>query len=147
MLRGSSRKAPSNSTEVVNELLRQIHGVFPGAGISGDRIIDIAFGVLGGIEPRDQIEGLLAVQMFGTHNLAMEFLGRAAFKDQAAAGVDMNPDRATKPLRTFALQIEALKRHRGGSEQRVVVEHVHVHRGGKAIVGAVSHGKAGGGGE
>jgi hypothetical protein len=40
--------------------------------------------------------------------------------------------------------LEALKRHRTGGEQKVTVEHVHVHGGGQAIVGHVEHRGEGG---
>ena len=40
-------------------------------------------------------------------------------------------------LRTFTMQVEALQRYRGKGQQKVTVEHVHVHAGGQAIVGAV----------
>ena len=36
--------------------------------------------------------------------------------------------------------VEALNRHRGKGQQKVSVEHVHVHAGGQAIVGAVETG-------
>jgi uncharacterized protein YcbX len=42
-----------------------------------------------------------------------------------------------KLARTFASQVEALNRHRGKGQQKVTVEHVHVHEGGQAIVGNV----------
>jgi hypothetical protein len=45
-----------------------------------------------------------------------------------------------KLMRTFTSQMEALRKHRNGGNQKVVVEHVHVHNGGQAIVGNVSHG-------
>jgi hypothetical protein len=48
-----------------------------------------------------------------------------------------------KLLRTFAAQTEALQRYRGKGQQKVTVEHVHVHTGGQAIVGSVS--QSGGG--
>jgi hypothetical protein len=35
------------------------------------------------------------------------------------------------------LPVEALSRHRGKGQQKVTVEHVHVHAGGQAIVGNV----------
>jgi hypothetical protein len=41
-------------------------------------------------------------------------------------------------MRTFAYQTEALGRYRGKGEQKMTVEHVHVYRGGQAIVGQVS---------
>jgi hypothetical protein len=43
-----------------------------------------------------------------------------------------------KLARTFAAQVEALKRYRSGGEQKMTVQHVHVAEGGQAIVGNVS---------
>jgi hypothetical protein len=40
------------------------------------------------------------------------------------------------------MQVEALQRYRGKGQQKVTVEHVHVHAGGQAIVGAVHPPKA-----
>jgi hypothetical protein len=48
-----------------------------------------------------------------------------------------------KLARTFASQVEALKKYRSGGEQTVRVEHVTVNEGGHAIVGAVTHGGRG----
>ena len=39
---------------------------------------------------------------------------------------------------------KALNRHRGKGQQKVTVEHVHVHQGGQAIVGHVEHKREGG---
>ena len=49
-----------------------------------------------------------------------------------------------KLARTFASQVEALKRYRTGGEQKVTVQHVTVSDNAQAIVGNVS---AGGGGD
>jgi hypothetical protein len=49
---------------------------------------------------------------------------------------------AGKLSRVYADLMLALDKHRGKGQQRVTVEHVHVHQGGKAIVGAI---QAGGG--
>jgi hypothetical protein len=38
------------------------------------------------------------------------------------------------------MQIGALQRYRGTGQQKITVEHVHVHSGGQAIVGAVQGG-------
>ena len=43
-----------------------------------------------------------------------------------------------KLARTFAAQVEALKRYRTGGEQTVTVQHVSVSDGGQAIVGNVT---------
>jgi hypothetical protein len=49
-----------------------------------------------------------------------------------------------KLARTFAVQVETLKRYRSGGEQTVRVEHVNVNAGGQAIVGNVSSSGVGG---
>jgi hypothetical protein len=43
-----------------------------------------------------------------------------------------------KLTRTFAMQMEALKRYRSGVEQKVTLQHVSVADGGQAIVGNVT---------
>jgi hypothetical protein len=91
-----------------------------------------------GIRPQDSLEGMLATQMVAVHTLAMTCMGRAALPDQSDLGVEVNLNRATKLMRSFVLQTEALGRYRGKGEQKMVVEHVHVHKGGQAIVGPVN---------
>ena len=48
-----------------------------------------------------------------------------------------NLNSANKLSRTYSTLLEALNRHRGKGQQKVTVEHVHVHEGGQAIVGNV----------
>ena len=96
--------------------------------------------ILQGIKPQDVIEGMLAVQMIGVHNMAMEAMRLVMISDQHPEAKDRNTNRATKLLRTFAAQMEALKKYRTGGQQKMIVEHVHVHQGGQAIVGSVSQG-------
>ena len=54
--------------------------------------------------------------------------------------IDSAERRFNKLARTFTAQVEALKRYRSKGEQKVTVEHVHVHDGGQAIVGNVEGG-------
>ncbi len=93
---------------------------------------------LHGIRPQDSLEGMLATQMVAVHTRAMTCMGRAAWQDQSDLGVEVNLNRATKLMRTFIIQTEALGRYRGKGEQKMVVEHVHIHKGGQAIVGPVN---------
>jgi hypothetical protein len=93
-----------------------------------------------GIEPRDEIEGMLAAQMVATHNAAMECYRRAMLDNQTFEGRRENLNQANKLARSYATLMEALNRHRGKGQQRVTVEHVHVHKGGQAIVGNVTPG-------
>jgi hypothetical protein len=91
-----------------------------------------------GIAPRDEIEGMLAAQLLACHNASMECYRRAMLGEQSFEGRRENLNQANKLSRTFATLLEALNRHRGKGQQKVVVEHVHVHEGGQAIVGTVS---------
>ena len=102
------------------------------------KTMDHVAAALHGIGPRDSLEGMLAVQMVAAHTLTMEYMARAASKEQTDLGVEVNINRAAKLMRTFANQTEALGRYRGKGEQKMTVEHVHVYTGGQAIVGQVS---------
>lgn len=97
-----------------------------------------------GIAPRDEVEGMLAAQMVGIHNASMECLRRAMIGEQTFEGRESNLSQANKLSRTYATQMEALNRYRGKGQQKMTVEHVHVHAGGQAIVGNVNHPEGGG---
>jgi hypothetical protein len=124
--------------ELQSQLLCQATSVVPDFVGREMKTMDHVAAALHGIGPRDELEGLLAVQMVAVHTLAMECLARAASREQTDLGVEVNINRAAKLIRTFANQTEALGRYRGKGEQKMTVEHVHVYRGGKAIVGQVS---------
>jgi hypothetical protein len=66
--------------------------------------------------------------------------------EQTFEGRRENLNQANKLSRTYAALVEALNRHRGKGQQKVTVEHVHVHAGGQAVVGMVTApGQPGGG--
>jgi len=44
---------------------------------------------------------------------------------------------AARLMKTFAMQVEVLRRLRHGGQQFVRVEHVHVNQGGRAVIGNV----------
>jgi hypothetical protein len=89
-----------------------------------------------GIGPKDEIEGMIAAQMLASHNAAMECYRRAMADEVSFEGRQANLNQANKLVRSYAVLVEALNRHRG-KVQRVQVEHVTVHAGGQAIVGTV----------
>jgi hypothetical protein len=65
--------------------------------------------------------------MVGAQRLALLFLRRAAVDGQTSAVVDANVLRATRLMRAFNEQLEAMAKLKGKSgRQRVVVEHVTV---------------------
>ena len=80
---------------------------------------------------------MIAAQLIATHNATMECYRRAMIGEQTLEGRRENLNQANKLARTYATLIEALNRHRGKGQQKVTVEHVHVHAGGQAVVGTV----------
>ncbi len=125
-------------------LVNQVAWCLEPFGLSA-KTCNAALAALHGIRPRDELEGMLAVQMVATHNLAMEFTRRAVSENQTIDEARHNVHCIAKLMRTFVAQLEALQHYRGKeSQQKVTVEHVHVNQGGQAIVGAV--GPEGGGG-
>jgi hypothetical protein len=101
-----------------------------------------AFEMLVELKPANVVEALLTVQMVGVHETALMFLKHATREEQTFAGRDANTFRATRLLRLFIEQLEAMARLKGkAGQQKVTVEHVHVYQGGQAIVGAVNAGK------
>jgi hypothetical protein len=83
---------------------------------------------------------MLAAQLLASHNAAMECYRRAMISEQTFEGRKENLGQANKLSRTHATLLEALNRHRGKGQQKVTVEHVHVHEGGQAIIGNVEGG-------
>lgn len=103
---------------------------------------------LSGIAPRDELEGMMAVQLIAAHNAAMECYRRAMIPEQSSEFRSANLSQANKLSRTYVTLLEGLNRHRGKGQQKVTVEHVHVHAGGQAVVGLVETGaKANPGGQ
>lgn len=108
-----------------------------------DRQTKAAMAQLLAFEPRDAIEGQIALQLIASHNAAVECYRRAMLPGQSFEGRNAALNQANKLSRTYAQLVESLNRHRGKGQQRVTVEHVHVHAGGQAVVGAVTAGGRG----
>ena len=102
-----------------------------------DRQFLAAYIGLAGIAPKDELEGMMAAQLIAAHSAVMECYRRAMLAEQSFEGRSEALSQANKLSRTFAVLLDALNRHRGKAQQKVVVEHVHVHAGGQAVVGVV----------
>jgi hypothetical protein len=102
-----------------------------------DKQYSATVAALVGIGPKDELEGMMAAQLIAAHNAAMECYRRAMIGEQTFEGRRENLAQANKLSRTYATLLEALNRHRGKGQQKVTVEHVHVHAGGQAVVGMV----------
>jgi hypothetical protein len=119
--------------QVVNALRRERAG-----SDEETRQTDATFAAMMGMKPRDELEGMLIGQLIASHNAAMECYRRAMIGEQTFEARRENLTQANKLSRTYAALTEALDRHRGKGRQRITVEHVNVHAGGQAIVGAVT---------
>ncbi len=138
-LNSNSRIFGTNNPDSIYALIQQVYGFLSVDADKPDlQKLKYALATINGIGPKDELEGLLAVQMIGVHGLAVECLRRASLKGQTPEGIDANIHRATKLLRTFTSQMEALNHHRGKISQPMVVGNVNVNEGGQAIVGPVS---------
>ena len=104
------------------------------------RQFNAAITAMKGMKPSDELEGMLSAQLIAIHNATMECCRRAMLGNQTFEGRRENLNQANKLSRTYAALTEALDRHRGKGQQRITVEHVNVHAGGQAIVGAVTSG-------
>jgi hypothetical protein len=127
--------------EATGHLLSELNQVI-GEKTNGTEAIGAALAKMLDIGPRDGVEGMLATQMVSVHSVAMRLLARGMHGDQSLEVATFRLNHATRLMRLFALQLETLNRHRGKapSQQRVTVEHVHVHEGGQAVVGNVTSG-------
>jgi hypothetical protein len=100
--------------------------------------LDTVIAIVSGQRPKNELEAMIVSQMAVMHALTMRSFGNPEpERPNPTAGFKCIDDcRLTK---AFASQMDALVKLRRGGEQRVVVEHVHIHAGGQAIVGAVTH--------
>lgn len=136
----------SKHDEIANGLFRHCVKVlkaneasdeFPG---NDERMFMVA--AIAEIEPRDGVERMLAVQMAATH-VALIRAGRWMANADNLEQVKTHMTGYNKLARTYALQMEALRKHRNGGKQTVTVQHVNVEGGGQAIVGNVQAGGEG----
>ncbi len=128
--------------DFLDGLLGQLANAGTQGRIVDERGLNFMLAVVKGVEPKDQVETMLAAQMAAVHMATMTFARRLAHVENLPQ--QDSAERAFNKLaRTFAAQVEALKRYRTGGEQKVTVEHVTVNKGGQAIVGNVRHGGRG----
>lgn len=124
------------SSDFVSQTLYQLQTAarLPCGGIS-EIAVNAALSMIESAKPNDEVEAALIIQMACTHTAAMAVLSRIAGAHGGDRHVAMMAAAASKILRAFAIQVEALRRLRNGSSQYVRVEHVHLESGAQAIIG------------
>ena len=132
-LKGVLKRLGGSQSDHWNKVLidQTVHtlGLNRSDGEARERRYRAALAGLIGIGPQDEVEGMMAAQLLATHNAAMECYRRAMIAEQTLEGRRENLNQANKLARTYATLIEALNRHGGKGQQKVTVEHVHVHAG------------------
>jgi hypothetical protein len=129
------KSTPSYSIpkEVWSYLLSQCSLIVPGKDLTTfDGAMKAAIRMFEELKPQSITEGMLVAQMFAVHERAMRSL-----RDSGSADLAMKS--AMGLLKLYLEQLGAQQRIRGkGVDQRVTVEHVHIHDGARAVVGNVS---------
>ncbi|MGR3702291.1 MAG: hypothetical protein ACU0A4_09405 [Paracoccaceae bacterium] len=103
---------------------------------------NFALAFVDSMQPADAAEAVLLTQMAATHQ-AMMMMTRRLNHVQTLQQQDSAERAVNKLGRTFAAQMETLKRYRSKGQQVVRVERVMVAEGGQAIVGNVETGGRG----
>jgi len=117
-------------------ILSQVSNILPDR--DSEEASNFVAALMHGLKPSDETEGILIAQMAGTHNLIMEYMRRAVVPNQFLEAGNDYTNRAYKLMDIFLRQLETLEKYRGkSSQQKVIVEHVHIHEGGQAVVGHI----------
>lgn len=139
------RVADAVGTSSTAFALRQVDhlaAMIPASNKNPERALNGMLAAVEGVKPENEAEGMLATQMAATHSAAMSCLARVA-QAETMPNMEAAGKLASRLLRTYTMQVEALTKMRRDGEQKVKVEHVHVYEGGQAIVGNVETGGGG----
>jgi hypothetical protein len=133
----------NTDSDFLKGLLTQLASASSKGTEADETVLNFMLSVVKAVEPKDEVETMIAAQMAAIHVATMTFARRLSNVENIPQ--QDSAERALNKLaRTFAAQVEALKRYRTGGEQKVTVQHVTVSDNAQAIVGNVS---AGGGGK
>jgi hypothetical protein len=127
----------SNSIDPVNARAQELLRYLGSVGADNESRYNAALSFIESMKPQDQVEALLLVQMYVTHDAAIRALSQLGSAEWVPTAQTFG-NLATKLLSTSQTQMETLARLRRGGEQ--VVRHVHVdNRGGQAVIAEHVH--------
>ncbi len=89
------------------------------------------------------LQNMLVTQLLGVHEAQQKLLSYVNCSMHSTEHGQYYINALTKLSNVFIQQINALQKLQGHSQQKVVVEHLHVNAGGKAIVGQVNTDRVG----
>lgn len=91
------------------------------------------YGAMMGMAPKDIIESQLSSRLLILNSKATHYVNLATTSEYERS-TDLYLNRATKLMRLYNETLEAFNRYRRKGEQKVTVQHVHVNKGGQAVV-------------
>lgn len=108
-----------------------------GGGLPSEDAVNAAIAIIAGVEPQNELESIIGLQLAATNELSLELLA-AAKRSTTVEVIGAYIAQATKLQRTMCTQLETLAKMRRGGEQ--VIRHVHVdNRGGQAVIAEHVH--------
>jgi hypothetical protein len=119
-----------------NGLISQLSRINSNRGEIDRPRLDFMLSVIKDLKPRDQLEAMLGAQMAAVHTSSMMVAHRLAVSDNIPEQ-DSTERALNKLTRTYAAQMETLKRYRSGESH--TVQNVSVADGGQAVVANVTH--------
>ena len=124
----------TRDSDFLHGLMSQLVAVNDDCGEADVHRINFMLSVIKGLKPRDQQEAMLAAQMAVVHVASMVYARRLIASDNMIHQ-ESTEGALNRLTRTFANQIECLKRYRANGPQ--TVQNVAVGEGGQAIVANV----------
>lgn len=133
----------TRNAQVANGLFGQIAILGSHGNRIDERASNFVLGFVDSMTPTDAAEALLMTQMAAVHQATM-MLARRLNHVENIPQQDAAERALNKLARTFAAQMETLKRYRSKGHQTVRVERVTVEQGAQAVVGNLHQGGRGG---
>lgn len=84
------------------------------------------------------LQNMLATQLLGIHELQQKLVPYASRSAHSPEKNQYFINAITKLSNSFVQQVSLLQKLQGQSQQKMVVEHLHINQGGKAIVGQIN---------
>ena len=96
--------------------------------------LNAALAIIDSMQPKSELEVLLAVQIIATGFAGLRFL-RQSYRHMTEEYIDVYGNYAIKLLRLQNEMIQTFDRYRRGNKQTMEVRYVHIQSGGQAAVG------------
>ena len=133
----------THNSDLIDKIADQILGVcFRDGEVSEVKIreANATLAAITEMDPQDPTELMLATQMTTVHNTVMNVFSRALKADQPIELAEFYINSATKLMRAYTAQIEALNKYRTKGQQKITVQHVNVNDGDQAVIGDINQG-------